>query len=114
MTEKRDFAISLLKQILTALHEKRFADAVNLVDECTLSVDDIIEFVQGTVELNEFDTIDEYREKNIAYTTDEDDEPFQIDYYIEADGGNDVPLIIQLKIEYQGDSRRTILDIEPN
>lgn len=114
MTNRREFAINLLKQILSALHEKRFADVVNLVDECTLSVDDMIECVQGTVELNEFDTIDEFREQNIAYTTDENDEPFQIDYYIEADGGNDVPLIIQLKIESRGGSRRTILDIEPN
>lgn len=114
MTNKRDFAINLLKQILAVLHEKRFADVVNLVDECTLSVDDIIECVQGTVELNEFDSIDEFREQNIAYTTDEDNEPFQIDYYIEADGGNDIPLIIQLKIESKGDLRRTILDIEPN
>lgn len=113
MTNKRDFAINLLKEILAALHEKRFADVVNLVDECTLSVDDIIECVQGTVELNEFDAIDEYREKNIAYITDEDSEPFQIDYYIEADGGNDIPLIIQLKTESRDGSRHTILDIEP-
>ena len=113
MTNKRDFAINILKQLLTALHEKRFADVVNIVDECTLSVDDIIECVQGTVELNEFDSIDEYLEENIAFVTNEGREPFQIDYYIEADGGNDLPLIIQLKIESQGDSRRTFLDIEP-
>lgn len=111
---KRDFAINLLKQILTALHNKQFDKVVELVDESVLSDDDMIECVQGTVELNEFDTIDEYREKNIADISSEDNEPFMVDYYIEADGGNDVPLILQLKIEFQNGSRHTKLDIEPN
>lgn len=111
---KRDFAINLLKQILTALHNKQFDKVVELVDESVLSADDINECVQGTVELNEFDTIDEFKEKNIASISSEDNEPFMVDYYIEADDGNDIPVILQLKIESRDGCRRTKLDIEPN
>lgn len=114
MTEKKEYAINLLKQILTALHEKRFGDVTNIVDESTLNVDEIIEFVQGTIELNEFNSIDEYREENIAYISSANKEPFEVVYYINADGGNDIPIVLQLKVESQGETKRTHLDFEPN
>ena len=44
---KKEFAVDLIKNILTLLHEKRFADVTAFVDECTLNKDELVEFVQG-------------------------------------------------------------------
>ena len=66
MEAKKEQAIELLKKIFQALHEKRFGDIAKLVDTCTLDAQDIEECVQGTVEMNEFETMDTYREENIC------------------------------------------------
>lgn len=110
MADKKNLAVNLLKQVYSALHKKRFDDVVKLVDECTLSVDDIVECVQGTVEINEFETIDEFREENICHVGNEDSESFEVVSYMEADGGNDIPLAAHLYIK----NGRTILDIQPD
>lgn len=115
MQSKKEYGINILKQILTALHEKRFDDVTELVDESTLNAEDLEECVQGTVELNEFNVIDEYMESNIVFIDKEDNEPFTIVSYISADGGNDLPLTLNLELECLDDGTiRTVLDIEPD
>lgn len=58
----KEKAIEVLKEILHMFHEKRFEDVVSCVDES--KIDDLgnflLEFMQGTLELNHFDKIDEY------------------------------------------------------
>lgn len=112
---KKEFTLELLKRILTALHEKRFGDVIKLVDESSLDESELVEFVQGTVELNEFKLIDEFKAENIAHMSSEDITPFEIVYYLDADGGEELPLVMRLEVEFGGDGcNRTILDIEPN
>lgn len=115
MKSKKEYAIGLVKEILTALHEKRFEDIAGLVDESSLNAEDLKECVQGTVELNEFQTIDEYMEENIISVDEEEDEPFAVESYLSADGGNDLPMCLRLELECNEDGTvRTILDIEPD
>lgn len=111
---KKEFAIELIKKILTAFHEKRFSDVMELADESTLNAEELAEFVQGTVKLNKCKRIDEFKEKNIAYVSKEDREPFEIVYHLTA-GGKELPLVLRLEVEFGGDgSHKTKLDIEPN
>lgn len=118
MKSKKEYAIEIVKQVLTALHEKRFEDIEGIVDESSLNAEDLEECVQGTVELNDFQTIDEYREENVISMDNldvEENDPFSLHSYITADEGNDLPLVLILKLECQDNgSLKTILEIEPN
>ena len=55
-------AIETLKLVLHAFHEKRFADISSIVSESEIENPEkfLTEFMQGTLELNGFDAIDEY------------------------------------------------------
>lgn len=110
---KKKYALELLKKILAALHEKRFGDVVRLVDECSFSESELQEFVQGTVEVNGFERIDEYLEENVCSVDEEDDDPFTVESYLTADEGFDLPLCLRLEIEFD-EGIRTRLDIDAN
>lgn len=112
---KKEYGMKMLKQIFIALHEKNFGDIMMIVDESSLDTNELKEFVQGTVELNDFDAIDEYREENIILIDDESDEPFTIESYLSADDGHELPLclILELRILDNGNMKST-LNIEPN
>lgn len=60
--QHRQLAEDLLAQILQALHEKRFGEIQGLVDAS--KIDDmesfLVEFVQGTLNMNGLQAIDEY------------------------------------------------------
>ena len=58
---KKKKVIEVVSNILTAIHLKKYEDIMNYVDES--EIDDLNEFfgyVEKTLELNDFDTIDEY------------------------------------------------------
>ena len=58
---KKEKVIDVITNILTAIHLKKYEDIMNYVDES--EIDDLNEFfgyVEKTLELNDFDTIDEY------------------------------------------------------
>ena len=112
--KKKTYALNLLKKILIALHEKRFEDVVSLVDESTLNAEDMEECIQGTVEINEYRTMDKYIAKNLAgFEVNEDS--FYIEYYITADGGNDLPLILIIDFTCNDDgSIKACLNIDAN
>lgn len=54
--------IETLKKVLHVFHEKRFGDILSVVSRSEIEApeDFLSEFMQGTLELNNFDTIDEY------------------------------------------------------
>ena len=58
---KKEKVIYVITNILKAIHLKKYEDIMNYVDES--EIDDLNEFfgyVEKTLELNDFDTIDEY------------------------------------------------------
>lgn len=59
---QKKFAIDTLKNVLHILHEKKFDNILSVVCETEIeNIEDfLLEFVQGTLELNDFDAIDEY------------------------------------------------------
>lgn len=124
MEAKKEQAVEVLKKVFHALHEKRFDDIAKIVDNCTLNAQEIEECVQGTVEVNEFETMDTYREENICSVQERQSSAFEadtyvsaieVDSYITADGGNELPLVLSLRLEHWADGTvRTSLDIEPD
>ncbi|MDE6471157.1 MAG: hypothetical protein K2L19_09085 [Eubacterium sp.] len=60
--EYREQAIAVLEKILKAFHNKEFSDVQVIVDESEIDdlEDFLTEFMQGTLELNDFDAVDEY------------------------------------------------------
>ena len=59
--DKKERVIDVITNILKAIHLKKYEDIMNYVDES--EIDDLNEFfgyVEKTLELNDFDTIDEY------------------------------------------------------
>lgn len=58
----REQAIAVLEKILKAFHNKEFSNVRAIVDESEIDdlEDFLAEFMQGTLELNDFETIDEY------------------------------------------------------
>lgn len=112
---RKNDALKLLKKILAALHEEKFGDVVRLVDECSMSADEIQEFVQGTVNDNGYERIDKYTEDNICAMDEEGDDPFLVETYLTADEGCDLSLCLSLELETDEDGEiRSRLDIQPN
>ncbi len=62
MTEQeKETAIQTVKDILHVLHEKRYEDLPSCVDEMEWDdTEEIRECIQGTLDMNDFDTFDEY------------------------------------------------------
>lgn len=62
MTDQdKEIAIQTVKDILHVLHEKRYEDLTSCVDEMEWNDTKVIrECIQGTLDMNGFDTFDEY------------------------------------------------------
>ncbi len=109
---RKSLAKSMLKKILVALHEKRFEDVVALVTESTLNAEDIEECIQGTVEDNGFSRMDKYIAKNVCGFYVEEDY-VSIEYYLTADGNQELPLCLILDISEDEDGTvKSVLNID--
>lgn len=116
--EKKEYGLNILKQVLSALHDKRFADINTYVDEHTMEAEDYEEYIQGTVEDHELHVIDEYDPE----CEPKDDFDYGIppsvflylEYDITADGGEYTDMCLRLEIEFCEDGNiKSSLDIEP-
>lgn len=122
---EKEEALNVLKNILHALHNKDFEAIHSYVQES--EIDDLenylIEFVQDTLELNDFDVIDEYgiecnfkpKYEYSQLNIDEYDDKsgFYLDYDLTSNGDL-VDLTLQLKFLYTDNGLKSILvNIEP-
>ena len=58
---KKEKVIDVITNILKAIHLKKYEDIMNYVDESEIDdLNDFFGYVEKTLELNDFDTIDEY------------------------------------------------------
>ena len=114
-------AEKLVEAILKALHERRYGDVRALVDES--EIDDLEEFlifaVEGTLELNGYDTVDEFGapckfSPNYDYSqlrVDEcyDEDGFMVEYDMTSNSEL-INLVLQLKIEQKKNGIKTIFE----
>ena len=108
MTERhKQEAVETVKRVLHVLHEKRYEDLPSCVDEMEWSdPEEIRECIQGTLELNNLNAFDEYEVPSKFYPQYEyhqlsfyergEQDPFQADYDLTADGGEPTDLCLQL------------------
>ncbi|MDE6608835.1 MAG: hypothetical protein K2K54_13950 [Lachnospiraceae bacterium] len=124
MTEKdKEIAIQTVKDILHILHEKRYEDLPSCVDEMEWDdTEEIRECIQGTLDMNDFDTFDEYGvpcnfrpqyEYHHEVEFYERPEGFDAEYDLTA-GGELVYLRLQLRFLYlEGRVKRIFHTIDP-
>ena len=116
--ERKEYGLNILKQVLSALHDKRFADINTYVDEHTMEAEDYEEYIQGTVDDHELNVIDEYDpERELEDDFDYGIPPsifFYLEYDITADDGEYTDMYIRIEIEFREDgSIKSSLDIQP-
>ncbi len=124
MTEQdRELAIQTVKSILHVLHEKRYEDLPSCVDEIEWDdTEEIRECIQGTLDMNGFDTFDEYGvpcnfhpqyEYHHEVEFYERPEGFDAEYDLTS-GGELVDLRLQLRFLYlEGRVKRIFHMIDP-
>lgn len=133
MTEQdKEIAIQTVKDILHVLHEKRYEDLPSCVDEMEWDdTEEIREYIQGTLDMNGFDTFDEYGvpcnfhpqyeyrhevkfyEREYGDVFGESVPGFDADYELTS-GGELVDLLLQLKFVYvEGGVKRIFHTIDP-
>ncbi len=120
-------AIEICKKVLDALHEKRFADVINLVDESKIEdlEEFLTEYVQGTLDDNDFDSIDRFGEPRnpnaekplniFEYEAQSGKNGFCLTYML-ASGGELVDLMLQLDFIYidNGNEIKVVFkDVDP-
>lgn len=103
----KEQAIQVVKNILHVLHEKRYEDLPQCVDEMEWSdTAEIRECIQGTLELNDLEAFDEYDVPSRFHPQYEyhqldfyergPRDSFEVDYDLTADGGEPADLCLQL------------------
>ena len=124
--EHQAVAIETLKTILHLFHEKRYDEVPGAVDES--EIEDLPgvlrEFIQGTLDLNEMETFDEYGAPcnfhpqyefhQLHFFPFSDNSGFAVDYEMTS-GGELAQLVLQLEFLYQpeGRLRRVFLTVDP-
>lgn len=122
----KEQAIGIIKNILHAIHEKRYGDIITYVDETeTKDIDELFEFVQGTLELNDFDAIDEYgvpcnfhpeyEYSQLNFYEYNNLSGFEVEYAMTSDSEL-IDMVLQLKFLYTDDVDRiksTFITVDP-
>ena len=127
MTEQhKKEAVETVKHILHVLHEKRWEDLPSCVDEMEWAgTEEIRECIQGTLELNELEAFDEYEAPSkfhpqyeyhpLSFYQRGEQDPFEVEYDLTADGGEQTDLCLELGFIPQEDGglRRVFRTIDP-
>ncbi len=124
--EHQDMAIETVRNILHLFHEKRYDEVPAAVDES--EVEDLTrflrEYIQGTLDLNEMDSFDEYgapcnfhpqyEYHQLHFFPYTDGSGFAVDYEMTA-GAELAQLVLQLVFLYQPDGslRRVFHTVDP-
>ncbi len=122
--KEKEMAIQTVKKVLHVMHSKEYKKLPECVDEMEWSdTEEIEEAVQGTLEMNGFDTIDEY---GVPCNFHPDYEYHQMNFYefnngsgfsIDYDMTSDselTDLVLILKFFYTDNgSKRVLLSIDP-
>lgn len=111
---KEEEILSILKQILVILKHKEYDKIFDYVTSTDLGeLSDlpafIEEFVQGTVELNGFTCIDEFRTDSYCDIDKTYEDEIAVEYILTADDGNELPLCLRIEVSPEN----VLLSINP-
>lgn len=122
-SSKQEIVIEVVSNILRAIHSKNYEDIKNYVDESEYDdLNELFGYVEKTLELNDFDKIDEYAvacyfhppyEYSQLEIYDYDDHPgFAVDYEMTSNSEL-VDMTLQLEFLYTKDGYKVrFLDID--
>ena len=123
--QEKEKSIEILKNILRALHEKRYSDVINYVDES--EIDNLENYLSGpiqeTLDINNFNTIDEYgvecnfrpqyEYSQIKIEKYNDNGDFYLEYDLTSNGEK-INLVLQLDFKYTKNELKCIFkNIDP-
>lgn len=118
-TRYKENVIKVIEKVLWSIHNKEYKAIVNHVDETEIGdMDSLFQFVQSTLELNGYDSIDEYgvpcdfhpkyKYFQINFYEYDDNSGFAVDYDLTSNSEL-VDLCLQMKFLYVADgSMRSI------
>ena len=116
--------IEILKKILRAIHLKNYRDILDCVDGSEVDdVRELLEYIDDSLQLNDFDKIDEYGVECNFHPTYEysqlqvyefnDQTGFAVEYQMTSDSEL-VDLTLQLEFLYNNDGYKiTSIDVDP-
>lgn len=119
--EYREQAVAVLEKILKAFHNKNFSEVQAIVDESEIDdlEDFLAEFMQGTLELNDFDAIDEYGAEcnfkpqyeysQLSIELYNDNSGFYLEYDMTSNGEL-VDMVLQLKFIFTENGLKIIFE----
>lgn len=101
--DKKEKAFEVLKKVLRILNSKEYRSIFSCITKTDIGELSELpafleEFVQGTVELNGYDKIDEFNEENYYTVDDTYENGVAIDYVLTADHGHELPICIRLEV----------------
>lgn len=116
--EYRQRVTSIISSILDAMHNERYENIVDVVDESEVSdMNEVYEFVRGTLEMNGFSTIDkygvpcnfhpQYEYSQMNFYEYDDGSGFVVDYDLTSESEL-VDLVLQLKFLYTDNGLKSI------
>lgn len=124
-TRYKENAIKVIEKVLWSIHNKEYKAIVNHVDETEKGdMDSLFQFVQGTLELNGYDSIDEYgvpcdfhpkyEYSQMNFYEFDDNSGFAVDYDLTSNSEL-VDLCLQMKFLYiaDGGMRSVFIGIDP-
>lgn len=123
--KNKEQAISVIKKVLQLIHNEEYKSIVNYVDETEIEdLDLLFHFVQGSLELNGYDSIDEYgvpcnfhpkyEYSQMSFYEYDDNSGFAVDYDLTS-SSELVDLCLQMKFLYTADGgmRSVFVGIDP-
>ena len=117
--------IMVIEKVLQSIHNKDYQSILNHVDEMEIDdIDSLFQFVQGTLELNGYDSIDEYgvpcdfhpkyEYSQMSFYEYDDNSGVAVDYDLTSDLEL-VDMYLQMKFLYTADGgmRSVFVGIDP-
>lgn len=117
--------IMVIEKVLQSIHNKDYQSILNHVDEMEIDdIDSLFQFVQGTLELNGYDAIDEYgvpcdfhpeyEYSQMSFYEYEDNSGVAVDYDLTSDSEL-VDMCLQMEFLYTADGgmRSVFVGIDP-
>lgn len=114
----REFAIEILKKVIAALREERFADLAGCIDESALNAEQVAGFMREALGRDALKLIGGFSEENILYSGSGRGNSFDVVYILGADSERLFAPVIRFGVITGADgSMRTVLNFartQPN
>lgn len=100
----KQIALETIKAVVDAIFAKDYAAIPQLVDRSDLPMEELAEFVEETLRLNDQKTIAPFAEADAGFYEDEDGEGFEVEYLLTEE------MVLSFEFFMLEDSLRSVLE----